>query len=29
MGKDADIVVLDNDYSVWATIINGKICYKK
>ncbi|MFC1543100.1 N-acetylglucosamine-6-phosphate deacetylase [Candidatus Neomarinimicrobiota bacterium] len=29
VGKDADLVVLDDDYSVWATIIGGRIVYKK
>jgi N-acetylglucosamine-6-phosphate deacetylase len=29
IGKDADIVVLDDDFSVWATIVGGKIVYRK
>ncbi len=28
-GKDADIVILDFDYSVWATFVNGKLLYHK
>lgn len=28
-GKDADIVILDFDYSVWATFVNGKLVYHK
>jgi N-acetylglucosamine-6-phosphate deacetylase len=28
-GKDADLVVLDHDYSVWATIVGGKVVYRK
>ncbi len=28
-GKDADIVVLDSDYSVYCTIVQGKIVYSK
>jgi N-acetylglucosamine-6-phosphate deacetylase len=27
--KDADIVILDDDFSIWATIIGGKIAYRK
>ncbi len=29
VGKDADLVLLDSDYSVWATIIGGKVAYRK
>lgn len=29
VNHDADLVILDHDYSVWATIINGKIVYQK
>ncbi|UCH62908.1 MAG: N-acetylglucosamine-6-phosphate deacetylase [Fidelibacterota bacterium] len=29
VGKDADLVVLDQDRSVWATIIGGRIIYRK
>jgi len=29
VGKDADLVVLDQDRSVWATIIGGRITYRK
>ena len=29
IGKDADLVVLDHDYSVWATIVGGRVVYKK
>ncbi len=29
VGKDADLVVLDNDYSVWATIRDGRVIYKR
>ena len=29
VGKDADFVVLDHDYSVWSTIVNGKIVFQK
>lgn len=28
-GKDADLVLLDTDYSVWATIVGGKVVYQK
>ena len=28
-GKDADIIVLDKDFSVFASIINGKLVYRK
>jgi N-acetylglucosamine-6-phosphate deacetylase len=28
-GMDADIVLLDHDYSVWATIVGGKVVYGK
>jgi N-acetylglucosamine-6-phosphate deacetylase len=28
-GKDADLVILDHDYSVWATIVGGKVVYRK
>lgn len=29
VGKDADLVIWDFDDSVWATIVNGKVVYKK
>jgi N-acetylglucosamine-6-phosphate deacetylase len=29
VGKDADLVILDHDYSVWATIVGGNIVFKK
>jgi N-acetylglucosamine-6-phosphate deacetylase len=29
LGKDADFVILDHDYSVWATIVGGRIIYRK
>ncbi|MFB0515539.1 MAG: N-acetylglucosamine-6-phosphate deacetylase [Candidatus Neomarinimicrobiota bacterium] len=29
LGKDADLVVLDHDHSVWATIIGGRLVYTK
>lgn len=29
VGKDADFVILDHDYSVWLTIAEGRIIYKK
>ena len=29
VGKDADLVVLDQDRSVWAAIIGGRITYRK
>ena len=29
VGKDADIVILNKDFSVWKTIINGKIVYEE
>jgi len=29
IGKDADIVILNKDLSVWKTIINGKIVYEE
>lgn len=28
-GKDADFVILDHDYSVWATIVGGNVVYQK
>jgi len=28
-GKDADIIVLDNDNSVFLTIVNGRVVYRK
>jgi len=28
-GKDADLVIFDDDYSVWATIVGGKIVFSK
>jgi len=27
-GKDADIIILNNDYSLFVTIVNGKIVFK-
>jgi len=27
--KDADLVILDKDYSIWATIVGGEVVYKK
>jgi len=29
VGMDADLVVLDHDYSVWATVVSGKIVYHR
>jgi N-acetylglucosamine-6-phosphate deacetylase len=29
LGKDADFVILDHDYSVWATIVDGRVVYRK
>jgi len=29
VGMDADLVLLDHDYSVWTTIVSGKIVYQK
>jgi N-acetylglucosamine-6-phosphate deacetylase len=29
VGKDADLVVLDHDYSVWATIVGGRVVFRK
>jgi len=29
VGKDADLVIFDDDYSVWATIVAGNVVYKK
>jgi len=29
VGKDADLVILDHDYSVWATVARGKIVFQK
>jgi N-acetylglucosamine-6-phosphate deacetylase len=29
VGKDADLVILDHDYSVWATIVGGRVAYRK
>lgn len=29
IGKDADIVLLDEDFSIYTTIVEGKICYQK
>lgn len=29
VGKDADLVILDNNYSAWSTIVGGKIVYQK
>lgn len=28
-GKDADIVLFDDDYSIYATLVSGKVVYKK
>jgi N-acetylglucosamine-6-phosphate deacetylase len=29
VGKDADLVILDEDFSVWGTIIGGKVIYQR
>lgn len=29
LGKDADLVILDDDYSIWSTIVGGKIIFHK
>lgn len=29
VGKDADLVILDHDNSIWLTIINGKVVFEK
>lgn len=29
VGKDADIVILNKDFSVWKTIVNGKVVYEE
>lgn len=29
IGKDADLVLLNKDYSVWSTIVSGKIVHRK
>lgn len=29
VGKDADLVLLDEDNSVWATVIGGRVVYRK
>lgn len=29
LGKDADLVILDHDYSIWATIVSGKVVFQK
>ena len=29
IGKDADFVILDHDYSVWATVVGGRVVYRK
>ncbi|GAI92231.1 unnamed protein product, partial [marine sediment metagenome] len=29
VGKDADLVILDHDYSIWSTIAGGKVVFKK
>ena len=29
LGKDADLVILDDDYSIWSTIVGGKIVFHK
>lgn len=29
VGKDADLVILDRDYSVWSTIVAGRIVFQK
>jgi N-acetylglucosamine-6-phosphate deacetylase len=29
LGKDADFVILDHDYSIWATIVSGKVVFHK
>ena len=28
-GKDADIVLADEDFSIYTTIVEGKICFQK
>lgn len=28
-GKDADLVLLDADFSVWATVVGGRVAYRK
>ena len=28
-GKDADLIILDNDYSVFATFVEGELVYRK
>ncbi|GAH64605.1 unnamed protein product, partial [marine sediment metagenome] len=28
-GKDADLVILDEDWSVWSTIVEGKVVFHK
>jgi N-acetylglucosamine-6-phosphate deacetylase len=29
IGKDADFVILDHDYSIWATVVGGRVVYRK
>jgi N-acetylglucosamine-6-phosphate deacetylase len=29
VGKDADLVILDGDWSVWSTIVEGKVVFHK
>ncbi len=29
VGKDADLVILDHDYSIWSTVAGGKVVFKK
>ncbi|UCD39022.1 MAG: N-acetylglucosamine-6-phosphate deacetylase, partial [Fidelibacterota bacterium] len=29
VGKDADLVLLDHDLSVWATLVNGRMVYQR
>ncbi|KKN20479.1 hypothetical protein LCGC14_0935270 [marine sediment metagenome] len=29
LGKDADLVILDEDWSVWSTIVQGKVVFHK
>jgi len=29
LGKDADLVILDEDWSVWSTIVEGKVVFHK
>ena len=29
LGKDADLAILDEDWSVWSTIVGGKVVFHK